>query len=51
MWDAFEVIGAFWAAMLITYAAIVAVSAVSDGILGAAKRSNRWIRAYYPSRR
>jgi hypothetical protein len=45
MWDVLEVIGAFSAAMLITYAAIAAVFAVSGGIVGVARRSNRWLRA------
>jgi len=45
MWDVLEVIGAFSAAMLITYAAIAAVFAVSGGIVGVARRGNRWLRA------
>jgi hypothetical protein len=44
MWDLLEVIGAFSAAILITYAAIAAVFAVSGGIVGVARRGNRWFR-------
>jgi hypothetical protein len=44
MWDVLEIIGAFSAAILITYAAIAAVFAVSGGIVGVARRSNRWFR-------